>query len=148
MRIIRKFGQLKAAQLALVEPRGVANLVDVVVLGGHPEHRDGFDSAAGQLFRRADGGKSFVKRVGRTAKETHLLPAHHRDGAIFQARKILLRLCSGTKNHVLLPQNVGNFASTLGGKRKPLGNGDDRLQFRWVRVEGFKLGKILNEVAV
>ncbi len=130
LRMVRQFWQLKAAELAVVKPGSVANLVNVVVFGGHPEHRDGVDPGGGELLRGANGRKGFVKRVGRASEEADLLPADHRHRAILKSTKILLGFFTTAVNHVLLTENVGHFTASFGGKRKLFGNGDDGLEFR------------------
>ncbi len=61
LRIFREFGQFKAAELAIAEPCGVPDFVNVMVLSGHPEYRDRLYPTASKILRCADGREGLVK---------------------------------------------------------------------------------------
>ncbi len=55
------------------------DLVQVVVLGIHPEDRDGWDAVAClDESGQPDGGDRLEQRIERSAKESGLLPGHNR----------------------------------------------------------------------
>ena len=61
---------------------GVADLLEVRIVGGQPEHLHCVDSLLPQALRHADGSRRLENRVRRATEQGHLLPGHHRHAVL------------------------------------------------------------------
>ena len=102
-------GEREFLEFAFVEPGDVADFVDVVIFGGHPENRNGGDSFLREFFGGLDGAEGFVEGVGRAAEEADLLAADYGDGAFGETIEIFLRFGAGVVEEILRAENAGDL---------------------------------------
>jgi hypothetical protein len=114
----------------------VANFVEVVIFGGHPENWNGFDSLLGQFLCDSDRGYSFVDRVCRPTKEADLLPGDYGRRSLFQAVEVCKRGCAGAQKLILLAENSSDFATAIRRKIERARHTNDAFQYRLVLKEG------------
>jgi hypothetical protein len=77
-------------EFTFVEPDDVADFVDVVIFGGHPEDGDSGNSFFREFFGGLDGTEGFVEGIGRTTKESNLLATDYGHGTFGEAVKVFL----------------------------------------------------------
>lgn len=123
----RRFREGEFEEIAFVEPGDMADFVDVVIFGGHPEDRDGGDSFFREFVSGLNGTEGFVEGVGRAAEQADLLAANHGDCAFGKAIEIFLRFGAGIVDEILCAENAGDLGSAVRGELQFLGDPGGRL---------------------
>ena len=89
----------------------VADFVDVVIFGGHPEDGDGGNSFFREFVGGLDGTEGFVEGIGRTTEEADLLAADHGDGTFGEAIEIFLCFGAAIVEEILRAENAGDLSA-------------------------------------
>ena len=66
----------------------MADFVEVMILGGHPENRDGIDSLLRQILGDSNRRNGLIKGVARSAKEAGLLTGNDSHGSFLQSVQV------------------------------------------------------------
>jgi hypothetical protein len=121
------------------------HLIEVMVLGGHPEDWNGVDAGLREFVRDLDRAQRFVKRVCRAAEESDLLPAEDGDGSVGEAVDVFRGRCAAAERSVRLAQDSGYFLATAVGVIERLCGLLNRFEGRRVRVELRNAEKVIQE---
>ena len=93
---------------------GFGNFLQVVVLAGQPEDRDGWNPLLRESLRQTNCGQRFVERIGRTRKSPYLLTGDHRERAgAPQAVDVDKGGGPASKGLVLPLQNIGDLVASV-----------------------------------
>ena len=146
-RLVGGFGESEFQQIAFVEPGDVADFIDIMIFGSHPENGDGGNALLRKLVGRLDGAESFVKGKCGTTEERYLLAADNRDGSGSEAIEIFLGFGACTIENILRAEDVGDLRTAVGGKTEFFRIAGDGGQIGGVFEEGLEFGEILDVVA-
>ena len=138
--VFGRFGKSEIQELAFVKPVDVSDLVDVMILGGHPEDRDGGNALLREFVRGLYGAEGFVEREGGAAEQANLLAADHGDGAFGEVFEILQSFGAAAEEFVLCAENGGDPDAAVGGKFQFFGVAGNGFELWGVFEEGFKAG--------
>ena len=86
--------------VAAVEDPGVVDLGKIMIFGGQPEERHGWQPLGRQPFRQPDGMQNFVEGIRRAGEQPHLLAGDDGDGS--RLGQLLKRRTIG----IVLPQRA------------------------------------------
>ena len=101
----------------VVQQQRLIDFGQIVVFRRHPENRDTRNARTLHLFRQRQHRRSLEQRQQRPAKQSDLLPGHHREGAFPQPPNIVQRLFRSSPAAILLLQHIGNLSVNLGPVR-------------------------------
>ncbi len=112
---------LQRLHRTLRQQRNLIYLFQIMIFGGHPEHRNMLHTSS---LRRLSGPSHRRSRLQqdqqRPAKQHHLLPRHHRPSASPQLGDIRLRGIPRAKLHRLLLQQISQRSGMLHRRRSHL----------------------------
>jgi hypothetical protein len=134
-------------KFAIVKPGYLADFVDVVVFGGHPENGDGRDSFFGKFLGSLDSAEGFVESKSGTAEQTDLLAADYRSRTSGETIEILEGFLSAAEENVLGAENVGDLVAAVGWEFQRFGIARDGSEVGSVFEEGGEFSEIFYVIA-